>query len=130
MTVLAVMAVLAAVAVPSAAGVRRAVGGHAGAQRLALLLRSAQATAQACGQAVHIRVGKSGDYTMESPSSLENGSLGVAVSSNFPDGSLDFSPSGWPCLAGTETPRAGSFSFGTSPGLTVVVQLGGCIRCR
>ena len=130
---LAVLGILASVAVPTAAGARRALAGRTAAQRLALVLRAAQATAQAQGSPVDVSVGADGSYQVSQALSggrVERGELGAPATSNFPDGSLSFSPTGSPCLPATATPRAGSFVFGAATGRTVVVQLGGCIRCR
>ena len=132
-TLLAVLGVLASVAVPTAAGARRALAGRSAAQRLTLVLRAAQATAQSQGCRVDVGVADDGSYQVSEALSggrVERGQLGAPVSSNYPDGSLSFSPTGSPCAPATTTPRAGSFVFGTAAGRTVVVQLGGCIRCR
>ena len=132
-TLLAVMAILAAVAVPTASGTRRVLAGKSGAQRLALVLRAAQAQAQSRACRVDVTVRSDGRYEIAEAAAAgetEHGQLSGAVSTNYPDGALSFSASGSPCLLGTATPRAGSFVFGPATGCTVVVQLGGCVRCR
>ena len=132
-SLLAVLAVLAAVAVPTASGARRALAGRGGAQRLALLLRTAQAQAQSRACRIDVSVGGDGHYEVVeagSAATSERGELGTPVSTNYPSGALSFGPTGSPCLLATTTPRAGSFVFGQAAGCTVVVQLGGCIRCR
>ena len=78
-TILAIGAVLCAIAVPGVRAVRGVFAADAAAERLALVLRDAQARAQAHGGA---------------------------------------------------SPRAGHFTIGAATaGRTVVVQLGGCVRC-
>lgn len=132
-TLLAVIAILAAIAVPTASGARRALAGRSGAQRLALVLRAAQAHAQSRAGRVDVTVRGDGHYEVwdaAAAGEMESGELGGAVSTNYPDGALSFSAVGSPCLPATTTPRAGSFVFGPAAGCTVVVQLGGCVRCR
>jgi type II secretory pathway pseudopilin PulG len=132
-TLLAVMAVLAAVAVPSASSVRGVFAGRSGAERLALVLRAAQAQAQSRAFRVDVTVRGDGRYEVVEArpgAAVERGELGTHVTTNYPDGALSFGVSGSPCLFATTTPRAGSFALGSGAGCTVVVQLGGCIRCR
>lgn len=132
-TLLAVMAILAAIAVPTASGARQALAGRSGAQRLALVLRAAQADAQSQARRVDVTVGVDGRYEVIQTGAapvVERGDLGVPLTTNYPGGALSFSAGGSPCLVATTMPRAGSFVFGSGAGRTVVVQLGGCIRCR
>ncbi len=132
-TVLAVMGILAGIAVPAASAARRALAARSGAHHLALVLRAAQARAQSRDCLVDVAVHADGGYEISDARSggiVETGELAAAVSTNYPDGSLSFSPTGSPCMFATVIPRAGSFVFGPAAGCTVVVQLGGCIRCR
>jgi type II secretory pathway pseudopilin PulG len=131
LTLLTVMAVLAAVVVPGAMAARRVLAGAAGSQRLALVLRAAQAEAQARHCRVDVMLGAGGSYEVRADDApLDHGDLGAGPETNYPSRAVSFSASGSPCLLATATPRAGSFSFGSGAGRTVVVQLGGCIRCR
>jgi Tfp pilus assembly protein FimT len=134
--VCAVVAVFCGVSVPSAVSVRRSLAADSGARTLALVLREAQARAQASGQRVGVLVDPHGAYEMLEQRTGEwtqvaQGELWAAVSTNYPDGRVDFGASGFPLLAGTATPRAGSFVVGSGARQrTVVVQLAGCVRCR
>lgn len=134
LAVLAVMAVLAVVAVPAAAYVERRALASNGGVRLALVLRTAQALAQEAGKSVQVVVAGDGAYEVYEPGSVVSvamrGKLGTGVSGNFPGGAVAFSPSGHPCLPGSDVPRAGSFMVGGESGSVVVLQLGGCVRCR
>jgi prepilin-type N-terminal cleavage/methylation domain-containing protein len=137
LTVVAILGVLAAVAVPGAADARRAFAGDAAARKLALVLRAAQARAQARANTVRVTVAGDGRYVVQDVSAEADavvpvavGELGAGVQSNYPSGTLDFGPRGWPCLPGATSPRAGSFTIGVgSADSDVVVQLGGCVRC-
>lgn len=130
-TVMAVVAVFAAIAMPSAAHVGSAVSGAEGARRLALVLRAAQAEAQSRGAAVQVEVGASGDYEVAAGGArLMSGRLGAPVASTYPGGVIAFSERGWASLPGSAIPRAGHFSVqGVGGTVTVVVQLSGCVRC-
>jgi prepilin-type N-terminal cleavage/methylation domain-containing protein len=130
-TVMAVVAVFAAIAVPSAAHVGSVVSGAEGARRLALVLRAAQAEAQSRGAAVRVEIGASGDYVVSAGGTrLMSGRVGAPVTSTYPDGAIEFSDRGWASLPGSASPRAGHFSVqGVSGTVTVVVQLSGCVRC-
>jgi len=134
-TILAIGAVLCAIAVPGVRAVRGVFAADAAAERLALVLRDAQARAQAHGAAVRVSVAGDGRYSVcdISPSgerSVARGELGAAVDSNYPQGTLEFGAAGWPTLPGGASPRAGHFTIGAATaGRTVVVQLGGCVRC-
>ena len=133
--ILAISAVLCAVAVPGVAAVRSVFAANAAAERLTLVLRDAQARAQAHGAAVRVSVAGDGRYSVcdvcasgERP--VAGGELGAEVDSNYPLGTLEFGAAGWPTLPGGVSPRAGHFTIGAaSAGHTVVVQLGGCVRC-
>lgn len=133
--VLAIGAVLCAVAVPGAAAVRSVFAADAAAERLALVLRAAQARAQAHGAAVRVSVAGDGRYSVceVCPSGdrpVARGELDAEVDSNYPQGTLEFGRAGWPTLPGGASPRAGHFTIGAAPaGRVVVVQLGGCVRC-
>jgi Tfp pilus assembly protein FimT len=134
-TILAIGAVLCAVAVPGAASVRTMFAADAAAGRLALVLRAAQARAQARNTVVRVSVAADGRYSVldVSPpgsSVVTQGELGVGVDSNYPQGTVQFGGAGWPALAGGLSPRAGHFTIGSAGvGRSVVVQLGGCVRC-
>jgi prepilin-type N-terminal cleavage/methylation domain-containing protein len=131
-TVLAVLSIFAAVSVPSAARARATVNGAAGARRLALVLRSVQAEAQGGGHPVRVQVAGDGDYVVTDQTSgvVTKGSLGVRVSSTYPDGALEFSARGWAGLPGASSPRAGHFDVaGRTGSRSVIVQLAGCVRC-
>ncbi len=72
------------------------------------------------------RVSESGS----SPAHVAAGDLGAAVVSNYPDGTVEFGAGGLPTVAGGVSPRAGHFDVGAGPAVrSVVVQLGGCVRC-
>jgi len=134
-TILAISAILSAIAVPGVAAVRSVFAADAAADRLALVLREAQARAQARGARVRVSVAADGSYVVcdvvasgERP--VAAGELGADVAGNYPQGALEFGPAGWPTLPGGASPRAGHFTIGASTaGHTVVVQLGGCVRC-
>jgi len=133
-TILAISAVLCAIAVPGVGAVRSAFAADAAADRLALVLRDAQARAQAHGVAVRVSVAGDGRYSVceVGPSGerlVAGGELGADVESNYPQGTLEFGAAGWPTLPGRTSPRAGHFTIGATAGRTVVVQLGGCVRC-
>ena len=133
--ILAISAVLCAVAVPGVAAVRSVFAAGAAAERLALVLRVAQARAQAHGAAVRVSVAGDGCYVVcdVRPSGarpVARGELGANVDSTYPGGSLEFAAAGWPTLPGGASPRAGHFTIGAATaGRAVVVQLGGCVRC-
>jgi prepilin-type N-terminal cleavage/methylation domain-containing protein len=100
-TVMAVVAVFAAVAVPNAAHVGSVVSGAEGARRLALVLRVAQAEAQSRGAALQVEVGATGDYVVTAGGArLMSGRLGVPVDSTYPGGVIEFSARGWASLPG------------------------------
>ena len=138
LTVIAVIGILAVVAVPGAAAARRAFAGDAAARKLALVLRAAQARAQARVSIVRVSVAEDGDYVvLDVPAGgaaaaepVAAGQLGAGVHTNYPGGALEFGPRGWPCLPGASSPRAGSFTIeGGSGDPDVIVQLAGCVRC-
>lgn len=130
-TVMAIVAIFAAIAVPSAAHVGSTVSSAEGARRLALVLRAAQAEAQCRAGAVRVEVDGGGDYVVTAgPQRLMSGRLGTRVTSTYPGGVLEFSGRGWAGLPGSSSPRAGHFSVqGATASRTVVVQLSGCVRC-
>ena len=129
-TVLAVVGVLVAVAVPGAASVRRKVSGAEGARRLALVLRAAQAEAQGSASPVRVEVGSRGRYVVSRRTGevLMSGDLGCDVSTTYPAGVLEFGARGWAGLPGASSPRAGHFDV-AGPAHVVTVQLSGCVRC-
>jgi prepilin-type N-terminal cleavage/methylation domain-containing protein len=131
-TVMAVVGIFAAVAVPGAAHVRSNVSGAEGARRLALVLRAAQAESQSRFQRVRVQVGTGGRYTVTGADAglLMGGELGTAVESTYPGGELEFSERGWAALPGSAIPRAGHFSLGDGASSSVVtIQLSGFVRC-
>jgi prepilin-type N-terminal cleavage/methylation domain-containing protein len=135
LTVLAVTGVLAAIAVPSASAVRRAFAAASAVDRLALVLRSAQAHAQSESARVCVRLDAGGGFAVTQGSDegpvVDQGELNVAVASNYSGLAVEFAPPGWPCLPGGASPRAGRFFVaGGGAGREVVLQLGGCIRCE
>lgn len=138
LTVIAIIGILAAVAVPGAATARRAFAADAAARKLALVLRAAQARAQARVGIVRVSVAADGSYVVQdvlaedgaAAEPVAAGQLGAGVSTNYPGGALEFGPRGWPCLPGVSSPRAGSFTIGGGSGdPDVVMQLAGCVRC-
>jgi Tfp pilus assembly protein FimT len=130
MTVLAVLGILAAVAVPGAARARGTLSAGQAARRLALVLRTAQAEAQSRGSWVSVEVSADGDYVVSGGTGADvtSGSLGASVTSTYPAGALGFSARGWAGLPGASSPRAGHFDISGSV-RSVVVQLSGCVRC-
>ena len=138
LAVMAITGILAAIVIPGAGTVRRAMSGPAGARELALVLRTAQARAQARATTVSVAVASDGSYTVRdlqtgAPGSpvaavtIASGELGVDVGSNYPDGIVEFRRTGRPSLPGATSPRAGTFVVGGDH--RVVVQFGGCVRC-
>ncbi len=132
LTVIAVVGIFAAVAVPEprtsvrASPARRALG------RLALVLRAAQAESQSRLQRVRVQVSTGGEYTVTGADAglLMSGELGTAVESTYPDGELEFSERGWAALPGSLSPRAGHFTLtGGASSSVVTIQLSGCVRC-
>jgi len=135
LTVLAVTGVLAAIAVPSAAAVRRTFTAASAVDRLALVLRSAQARAQSRLARVCVRFDAGGGFVVmdggDGGPVVDHGELDATVASNFAGTAVEFAPPGWPCLPGSASPRAGRFMVaGGGAGREVVLQLGGCIRCE
>jgi Tfp pilus assembly protein FimT len=134
-TILAISAVLCAIAVPGVGAVRSVFAADAAADKLALVLRDAQARAQARGGTVRVSVAGDGCYSVcdvgpAGERQVAGGELGTEVESNYPQGTLEFAAAGWPTLPGRTIPRAGHFTIGAATaGRTVVVQLGGCVRC-
>jgi len=135
MVTLAVLGIVAAVTVPSAARVEGDAAARAGAQRLALVLRAAQARACADGLPVEVHVdGADGSYEVierapAGPVLLEHGCAGARSTTNYPLGGVEFGPAGWPCSLATHLPRAGSFVFyGGAHSHAVTLQMGGRTR--
>jgi type II secretory pathway pseudopilin PulG len=132
---LAISAILSAVAVPGVAAVRGVFAADAAAGRLALVLRDAQARAQARGAVVRVSVAADGSYSVcdvgapgERP--VLRGDLGADVTSNYPQGIVEFGAAGWPTLSGGGSPRAGHFTIGAvTAGRQIIIQMGGCVRC-
>ena len=134
-TVLAVTGVLAAIAVPSASAVRRTFAASSAVDRLALVLRSAQARAQSESTRVCVHLDADGGFvvtdTIAGGLVVDQGELNATVTSNYTGMAVEFAPPGWPCLPGSASPRAGRFLVaGGGSGREVVLQLGGCIRCE
>lgn len=132
--VLSISAILCAVAVPGVVQARRTFRAADAAGRLALVLRTAQARAQAGGVPVRVEVEASGRFRVSqygsSPAHIAVGDLGAAVVSNYPDDTVEFGAGGLPTVAGGVSPRAGHFDVGAGSAVrSVVVQLGGCVRC-
>jgi Tfp pilus assembly protein FimT len=132
--ILAISAVLCAVAVPGVAAVRSVFAADAAAERLALVLRVAQATAQANGSPVRVSVAGDGSYSVcevgpSGTDAVTRGELGAEVTASYPQGTVEFVAAGWPMLPGGASPRAGHFTIGRAAARTVVVQMGGCVRC-
>lgn len=133
--IMAVVAILAGVTVPSAAVAHRRLSAASAAHELALVLRCAQARAQERGTLVAVEVAGDGSYAVletaageETAQTVTEGGLGARITSTYPSGTVAFSSRGWPRLSGgSASPRAGSFTVGG--GGRVVLQLGGCIRC-
>ncbi len=134
LVVLAVAATLAVVTVPGLAWVEGRSAVRADAQRLAFVLRGAQARAAATGDTVRVRlIGQGTGYVCEQTGTaattvVASGAFGVACSTNYPGAAVEFHEPGWPCsLSGT--PRAGSFTFACNGAqVSVVLQLGGRVR--
>ena len=134
-TLLAISGILCAIAVPGVTAVRSVFAADAATGKLALVLRDAQARAQAHGTRVRVSVASNGGYSVcevgpsgERP--IAGGELGADVDSNYPQGTLEFGSAGWPTLPGGASPRPGHFSVGNAAaGRSVIVQMGGCVRC-
>jgi type II secretory pathway pseudopilin PulG len=134
---MALMAAVAAFAIVPAARAHARVSASSAAGRFALVLREAQARAQTTGCRVRVTVTDDGCYAVVEelpvgPQAISVGTLGPArCSTNYPGEGVDFNPCGWPCAVTSGSARAGSFVFGWGgASSTVVVQLGGCVRCR
>ena len=136
LVMIAVLGLLAAVTVPTAAMVHGQASVPSAAGDLAVVLRWAQARAQV--RVEHVRVTVAGDssYVVSDQAGSEwricrQGRLGAcACSSNYPGSAVEFLPAGWPASAGSSVPRAGSFIFAWGDeSARVTVQLTGCVRC-
>jgi len=129
---IAIIAVLGAVVVPSAARVRSSLAGGEGARRLALVLRTAQARAQMRAAPVRVAVLPDGEYLVSDVGGgrAQSGRLGAEVSSTYPSGVVEFTPWGWPRVPGSTSPRAGHFTLsGGAASCKVTLQISGCVRC-
>jgi prepilin-type N-terminal cleavage/methylation domain-containing protein len=133
MVTFAIIAIVAAVSVPSAARLQADAAARSAAQRLALVLRAAQAHAAADDVPVEVHVPGDGSYEVvertQVPVLLERGHMGALSTTNYPGGGVEFAPAGWPCSLVTHLPRAGTFTFfgGVAPH-TVTLQMGGRTR--
>ena len=133
---LSVMTVAAVVTVPAVGLADGRLAAAASARQLALVLRRAQAEAQADGCRLRVQLTDGGDgYVVQRLAAdgtvvEEQGGFGGArCSSNYPAGAVDFTAAGWPLAQGSATPRAGTFSFSPAGGgHAVVLQMGGRIR--
>lgn len=134
LVVCALAGLLVSLAVPAASSVRSGLAAGAAARELAVVLRAAQARAQAHGERTRVEVGADGalvalELTGDRWVRWGAALLPARVDSNYPGSVIDFVPAGWPTAAGQDTPRAGSFRLlGPTPH-TVVVQMAGCVRC-
>ncbi len=131
---LAVAATLGGVSVPGLAWVqgRSAVKGDA--QRLALVLRRAQARAAASGGTVRVRLDDGGlGYVCEQLGAcgetiIDSGRFHGPCATNYPGAAVEFGTRGWPCALSGD-PRAGSFVFARyGAESAVVLQMGGRVR--
>ncbi len=134
LVVCVLVGVLAGLAVPAASTVRSGLAAGAAARELALVLRSAQARAQAHGVRVRVEVAADGGVQLLELRDDEWSRWGVErlparVESNYPGGIVDFVAAGWPAAAGQDTPRAGTFVLLGRTSHSVVVQMAGCVRC-
>jgi type II secretory pathway pseudopilin PulG len=131
--VLSISSSLCGIAIPGVVGARRAFRAGDAAGRLTLVLRDAQARAQATGARVRVEVDGSGRFSVVAGADagrIAGGELGAAVVSNYPGGVVEFGSGGLPTTAGGTSPRAGHFAVGAGPAVrNVVLQLGGCVRC-
>lgn len=134
LVVLAVAATLGGVTVPGLAWVEGRAAVKTDAQRLALVLRRAQARAAASGDTVRVRLERQGrDYVCEQTGGggttiLESGEFHGPCATNYPGAAVEFRVSGWPRALSGE-PRAGSFTFACHGAVSsVVLQMGGRVR--
>lgn len=133
LTALAVMAITASITVPVFGAPSRLAAADAAAS-FAVVLRHAQAEAQT--DACRLRVALTADGSGYSVVRVANPELieqtgefcGARCSTNYPGGSVDFGPAGWPLAVGTGTPRAGTFHFSPGSDRSVVVQMAGRIH--
>lgn len=132
--VVAVLGLLAAVTVPAAATAEARAAARSAACQFALVLREAQALAQAHGHVVAVRLGeRNARYSVTETIDgqlvpVDSGCLSaVTWTTNYPQATVEFSAKGWPCSVVTHAPRAGTFTFGGGTH-EVVVQLAGRIR--
>jgi type II secretory pathway pseudopilin PulG len=134
LVVLAVAATLSGVSVPGLAWVQGRAAVKTDAQRLALVLRRAQARAAASGDTVCVRLDRRGrGYVCEQTGAagttvVESGDFQGPCATNYPGAAVEFGLWGWPCALSGE-PRAGSFVFACHGAeSSVVLQMGGRVR--
>ncbi len=134
--VLAVLAVVAAITAPTMGAGRERLAVDQGARRLAVLLRQAQAGAQASdtawrvvvsGRALTVQRQQGDDWAVET-----HGALGPCVcSTNYPQDTVAFDGRGLPLNVGTWVPRAGTLTVACGGSTAaVVVQLTGRVRIQ
>ena len=135
--VCALAAIIAGIAVPSVVASHGCVAGSVASRQLAIVLREAQARAQVSGDVVRVIIDADGQgYSVDAigafgESRVASGEFGGArCSSNYPGNAVEFAGAGWPRALGAGV-RAGTFRL-TASGHTrsVVLQMGGAIRCR
>jgi len=124
---------VAGVAVPGVAWVHGRLAVGADARRFVLVLRRAQARAAATGTPVRVELVRGGrgyrvTTTGVEAATVEHGDFAAACTTNYPAGTLEFAPAGWPCTPGG-SPRAGTFTFACrGVSAAVVLQMGGRVR--
>ena len=138
LAVVAITGILAAIVVPGAGTVRRALSGPAGARELALVLRAAQARAQARATTVQVAVAGDGSYTVRdlqtgTPGRRSRRSRSPAASlapmweATTPMASSSSGARDGPVCPAPQALAPGPSSVGGDH--RVVVQLAGCVRC-
>jgi type II secretory pathway pseudopilin PulG len=134
LVVLAVAVTLGAVAVPGIAWIQGRSAVRADGQRLAIVLRQAQAHAAATGDTVCVRlIGQGRGYVCEQSAGgavtvVDSGTFDGPCSTNYPGAAVEFHEPGWPCSL-TGEPRAGTFVFASGGAqVSVVLQMGGRVR--
>ena len=75
-----------------------------------MLWRASQAEAQSRSAPVRIEVASDGDYTVtgQEGDRIMSGRLGATVTSNYPDGVIEFTERGWACLPGSKQSAPGA----------------------
>jgi prepilin-type N-terminal cleavage/methylation domain-containing protein len=132
-----VLAILSAIAVPCLAAVHGRSSTSSAADAFAVVLRDAQARAWAHDERVRVSLTAAGDgFVVEGGEGadrrpLVSGSFGGArCTCNYPAATVEFVPEGFPHVIGGPA-RAGTFTFScVGCDRSVVVQMGGAIRCR